>query len=53
MTFIDYLNQVFDVIRLYVSFLFNLIISPGVSLGSIMLLSLLLFVIVSNIWPRS
>lgn len=53
MSLVDYLNQVFTVLSHYVSFLFNLIISPGVSIGSIFLVGSLLFVIVTNLWPRA
>lgn len=53
MTLIDYLNIVFQVIKGFVSMLFNLIVSPGVSIGSIFLVASLLFVIVVNVWPRA
>lgn len=53
MLLIDYLNLVFQVIKLYVSMLFNLVVSPGVSIGSIFLVASLLFVITVNVWPRA
>lgn len=53
MTFVDYLNQVFLVIKAFVSMLFSLTVTPGVSIGSIFLVSSLLFVIVVNLWPRA
>lgn len=49
---IDYINQVMDVLQLYVNFLFTLYVVPGVSIGSIFLLSTLLWIIVANFWPR-
>ena len=48
----DYLNGVFTILGNYVAFLFNLQIMPGVSIGSILLVATLLFVIVANFWMR-
>lgn len=53
MTLVEYLNQVFQVIKLYVSFLFSLTVSPGVSIGSIFLVGSLLFILAVNLWPRA
>lgn len=53
MSLVDYLNQFFQVIKLYVKMLFSLMISPGVSIGSIFLVASLLFVIAVNFWPRA
>lgn len=53
MTFVDYLNIVFQVIKSYISMLFSLVVSPGVTIGSIFLVASLLFVIVVNVWPRA
>lgn len=49
---VDYLNQFLDVIQQYVNFIFSLYVAPSVSLGSIFLLSTLLWIIVANFWPR-
>lgn len=49
---IDYLNQVWSVLSGYVSFLFKLNFAPGVSIGSILLVSSLLWAISRIFWPR-
>lgn len=49
---VDYLNTFYSVIKLYVNWLFTLYITNGVSLGSILLVATLLWVI-SLFWPRS
>lgn len=47
------LNYFFDTIKIFVAGLFSFQIAPnGISIGSFILLSLLLFVVVTNIWPR-
>lgn len=50
---VSYLNDFFFVLSDYVTFLFKLQISPGVSIGSIFLLGSLFFVIVTALWARS
>lgn len=52
MNYLDYANQFFDVIQKYVETLFSLMILPGVSIGSLLLYSLLAYVVVTNIFPR-
>lgn len=47
-----YLNQVFDVISAYVTFLFGLYVMPGVSIGSIFLVGTLLWIITTTLWMR-
>lgn len=47
------LTQFFDCIKIFVSMLFTTQIAPGgITLGSMILLSLLFFVLVTNFWPR-
>lgn len=50
---IQYLNQVFDVIKGYVAMLYQLNIASGVSIGSLFLVSSLLWVITVSFWHRS
>lgn len=49
---LDYLTSFFHVIQGYISFLFSLQFLPGVSIGSVFLVSLVLYVIVKLFWPR-
>lgn len=49
---VEYLNQFFDVIKLYVQFLFSLQILPAVSIGSIFLVATFLWIIVTTLWVR-
>lgn len=49
---VDYLNSVFDVIKLYVRFLFGLNVVQGVSIGSIFLVASLLWAITVAFWVR-
>lgn len=49
---INYLNEFFGVLKLYVNWLFTLFLTDGVSLGSIFLVASIFWVI-SIIWPRS
>lgn len=50
--FVDYLNAVFTILKNYVTFLFNLEIISGVSIGSIFLVATLLAVIATHFWVR-
>lgn len=50
---VSYLNDFFFVLSNYAIFLFKLEIAPGVSIGSIFLLSSLFFVVVTALWARS
>ena len=50
---LDYLSDVFTVIYLYVNMLFKLELLPGVSIGSVLLLALLFYAIIKNLWFRS
>lgn len=52
MTLIDFLNQIFQVLSGYVKMLFQMEVTTGVSMGSILLVGGLLFIIVTNFWPR-
>lgn len=47
---IDYLNQFFDVIQKFVDFMFSLYVVPNVSIGSFLLVSLILLIIVKTFW---
>lgn len=49
---IQFLNDTFTIISNYVSALFQMYIVPGVSMGSMILISLLFFVIVTAFWAR-
>lgn len=49
---LDYLNEIFDVLQGYVTFIFSLYIVPGVSIGSIFMVSSLLIIIVKLFWAR-
>lgn len=49
---LDYLNQFWQVFGMYVQWLFTLQFVPSVSLGSILLVGLLMYVIVSTLWFR-
>lgn len=49
---INFLNQLFDVLKLYVDFLFDLEFLPSVSFGSLLLLVSLLGSIVTAFWVR-
>lgn len=52
MSFVDFINDFMDVLQSYVNFLFSLVIIPGVSVGSILLVSLILWIITVVLWPR-
>ena len=49
---LNYLNQFLDVISRYVSFLFNLQIVQGVSIGSIFLVASFFWIITTVLWHR-
>lgn len=49
---IDYLNQFWQILGLYVKWIFTLQFAPGVSIGSILLVGSLLFVITVTLWFR-
>lgn len=49
---VDYLNTFFDVLKMYVNFLFSLQVLPSVSIGSIFLVGTFLWIIVTTIWIR-
>lgn len=48
---LDYLNQFYTVFSMYIKWLFTLILLPGVSIGSILLVATLLWII-SLFFPR-
>lgn len=52
MTFIQFASGIFSVIKGFVNLLFTLTIVPGVSIGSLLLYSLIVYVIVVNFYPR-
>lgn len=49
---VEYLNQFFDVLSLYIKFLFSLQFLPSVSVGSIFLVATFLWIIVTTLWVR-
>lgn len=49
---VEYLNDVLTVLAKYVSFLFSLELTTGVSVGSILLVATLLWIITINFWVR-
>lgn len=52
MDFISYANAFFTVIKNFVVMLFQMMIVPGVSIGSLLLYCLLVYVIVTNFYFR-
>lgn len=52
MDFLSFVNDFFAFIKTYVALLFNCYIIQGVSLGSIIFVTILLFIIVDALWIR-
>lgn len=50
---IDYFNQVFDVMKLYIQYIFSLQFVNGVSIGSVLFVALLFWCISVAFWSRS
>lgn len=52
-SFLDYANDFFDVLKLFVQSLFSMQVSGAfVTVGSIFLVCIMLFVIITNFYPR-
>lgn len=49
---LDFLNAMFQVLKMYVDFLFTLIIVPGVSFGTLILFCTVIAIIVKAFWIR-
>lgn len=50
---LDFLSAMFQILKMYVEFLFTLVIVPGVSFGTFILFVTVLFIIIKAFWIRS
>lgn len=49
---IDVINELFDVVALFINYIFSLNISTGVSLGSVLVWTMICAIVVTVVWVR-